>query len=52
MEKMKAFLLVFTGCLLPVCLFAQTVSRKLFDEKHKPLPFGNLLNEINANCQN
>lgn len=43
MEKMKAFLLVFTSCLSPVCLFAQRVSGKLIDENSQPLPYANVV---------
>lgn len=43
MEKMKAFLLVFTGCLSPVCLSAQSVSGKLIDENSQPLPYANVV---------
>lgn len=43
MEKIKAFLLVFTGCLLPLCLSAQRVSGKLIDENSQPLPYANVV---------
>ena len=43
MKKMKAFLLVFTGCLSPVCLSAQSVSGKLIDENSQPLPYANVV---------
>lgn len=43
MEKIKAFLLVFTGCLLPLCLSAQHVSGKLIDENSQPLPYANVV---------
>lgn len=43
MEKIKAFLLVFTGCLLPLCLSAQRVSGKLIDESSQPLPYANVV---------
>lgn len=43
MEKIKAFLLVFTGCLLPLCLSAQRVNGKLIDENSQPLPYANVV---------
>ena len=43
MERMKTFLLVFMGSLLPVYLSAQSVSGKLIDENSQPLPYANVV---------
>lgn len=41
--KMRTFLLMFIGIILPVGLFAQTVSGKLIDENSQPLPYANVV---------
>ena len=43
MRFIKVFLFVLTGIILPVCLSAQTVSRKLIDENSQPLPYANVV---------
>lgn len=43
MKKMKIFLFMFIGILLPVSLSAQTISGKLIDENSQSLPYANVV---------
>ncbi len=43
MKKMKRFLYLLIGVVLPVSLSAQTVSGRLMDENSQPLPYANVV---------
>ena len=43
MKKMKRFLFLLIGVILPVSLSAQTISGKLIDENSQPLPYANVV---------
>lgn len=43
MKKMKRFLYLLIGVVLPVSLSAQTVSGRLMDENSQPLPCANVV---------
>ena len=43
MKKMKRFLYLLIGVVLPVSLSAQIVSGRLMDENSQPLPYANVV---------